>query len=196
MVRCCWIDTLNVLSLSYEYFSLMNWLYGLMIPPPLPLSNLQLYDHVLPWVQQADHHGHDLSQLAYNEGQVYCEDHRHKRNIFFCLSWSDIESFGHLHIWLLWPNAYAFTFSSPSSESISKSWNNAVKVTWNVPRSTHLYCRTFSCRKVSNPRESKPLVVKLLSWLCLVTVGQKQQEIFSLWGKPLVTVPGIILTGK
>ena len=29
--------------------------------------------------------------------------------------------------------------ASPSSESIFKSWNTAVKLTWNVPRSTYTY---------------------------------------------------------
>ena len=33
-------------------------------------DNLQLYDHVLPWVQQADHLGHVLSQLCNMESNA------------------------------------------------------------------------------------------------------------------------------
>ena len=107
-------------------------------------DNLQLNDHVLPWVQKADHLGHVLSQQCNMEANArilkakYIEktidiretfSFAHPEQIMRALDIFSSDCYGlMLH-----------DLGSQSSESVFKAWNTAVKLTWNVPRDTYTY---------------------------------------------------------
>ena len=107
-------------------------------------DNLQLDDHVLPWVKQADHLGHVLSQDCNLEANArvmrakYIEKTIEVRETF---------SFAHPEqvlraLDIFSSDCYGLMIhdlASPSTESIFKSWNTAVKLSWNVTRSTFTY---------------------------------------------------------
>ena len=107
-------------------------------------DNLKLYDHDLPWVQQADHLGHVLSQLCNMETNAkimkakYIDKTVENRDTF---------NFAHpaqviRAMEIFSSDCYGLMLhdlSSPSSESIFKCWNTAIKLIWNVPRSTYTY---------------------------------------------------------
>ena len=107
-------------------------------------DNLQLNDHVLPWVQKADHLGHVLSQQCNMETNArilkakYIEKTIDIRETF---------SFAHPEqimraMDIFSSDCYGLMLhdlGSQSTESIFKAWNTAVKLTWNVPRDTYTY---------------------------------------------------------
>ena len=107
-------------------------------------DNLKLYGEVLPWVQHADHLGHVLSQLCNMEKNASV-----MRAKFIDKSIEIRESFAFAHpdhvikaMGVFSSDCYGMmlhNLSSPSSESIFKCWNTAVKLIWNVPRSTYTY---------------------------------------------------------
>ena len=107
-------------------------------------DNLKLYDEILPWVQHADHLGHVLSQLCNMEKNAsimrakYIDKTVEIREAFAFAQPDHI-----LHAMDVFSSdCYGMMLhdlSSPSSEAIFKCWNTAVKLTWNVPRSTYTY---------------------------------------------------------
>ena len=107
-------------------------------------DRLQLYDQVLPWVKQADHLGHVLSQNCDMETNAkimrakYIEKTLEIRETF---SFAKPEQILRA-LDIFTSDCYGLMLhdlSSPSTESVFKSWNTAVKLTWNVPRSTYTY---------------------------------------------------------
>ena len=107
-------------------------------------DRLQLYDHVLPWVKQADHLGHVLSQNCNMETNARVMKAKY---IEKTLEISETFSFARPQqvlrvLDIFTSDCYGLMLhdlASPSTESIFKSWNTAVKLTWNVPRSTYTY---------------------------------------------------------
>ena len=107
-------------------------------------DNLQLNDHVLPWVQKADHLGHVLSQHCNMETNArilkakYIEKTIEIRETF---------SFAHPEqilraLDIFSSDCYGIMLhdlGSQTTESIFKAWNTAVKLTWDVPRNTYTY---------------------------------------------------------
>ena len=107
-------------------------------------DNLQLNDHVLPWVQKADHLGHVLSQhcnmdtnarilkAKYIEKTIEIREtfsFAHPEQVLRALDIFSSDCYGlMLH-----------DLASQATESIFKAWNTAVKLTWNVPRNTYTY---------------------------------------------------------
>ena len=107
-------------------------------------ANLKLYDEDLPWVRQANHLGHVLSQMCDMENNAkimkakYIEKTLEIRETF---------SFAHPDqiiraMEIFSSDCYGLMLhdlSSQSTESIFKCWNTAIKLIWNVPRSTYTY---------------------------------------------------------
>ena len=105
---------------------------------------LQLYGQALPWVQRADHLGHVLSQMCNMENNAkvmrakYIEKTLEIRESFsFAAPHQVIRA-----LEIFSTDCYGIMLHDlgcPSSESIFKCWNTALKHIWNVPRSTYTY---------------------------------------------------------
>ena len=108
-------------------------------PTPLQLCGLDL-----PWVQHATHLGHELHQMCDMEF-----DANTKRAQFIQSSVRIQEAFrfAHpkeilhaIHIYAChWYGAMLWDLYGEKVGQICRAWNTAVKVTWEVPRSTRTY---------------------------------------------------------
>ena len=107
-------------------------------------AELTLNGQSLPWVSSAAHLGHELSQLASME-----HDAKVKRGIFIDKS-TDIRqmfSFAEPFQILQAINTYCAHFYGgmlwdlfgEAAGQVFRAWNTAVKLVWEVPRSTHTY---------------------------------------------------------
>ena len=105
---------------------------------------LTLLGQTLPWVASADHLGHVLHQSGNMD-----QDAAVKRARFIDNTIGIRESFAFAYpdqviraVQVYACDGYGsmlYDFSSFSCESLFKSWNTCVKLTWGVPRSTYTY---------------------------------------------------------
>ena len=105
---------------------------------------LQLGDHDLPWVEHATHLGHELHQLCSME-----YDANIKRAQFIENSVQIRETFGFAgppevlqavqtyasH----WYGSMLWDLFGEKANQVYRSWSTCVKLTWNIPRSTHSF---------------------------------------------------------
>ena len=108
-------------------------------PAPLLLNGQSL-----PWVSTAQHLGHELSQLANMEQDakvkrgMSIEKSTDIRNMFsFAEPFQVLQTIdtysAHFYGGMLWD------LYGDGAEKVFRSWNTAVKLVWEVPRSTHTY---------------------------------------------------------
>ena len=107
-------------------------------------SPMQLCGRDLPWVQHATHLGHELHQMCNMEF-----DANIKRAQFIECSVKIQESFGFarpneilqaIHTYAgHWYGSMLWDLFGEKAGQIYRSWSTAVKLTWDVPRSTHTF---------------------------------------------------------
>ena len=107
-------------------------------------SHMQLCGRDLPWVQHATHLGHELHQMCNMEF-----DANIKRAQFIECSVKIQESFGFaqpneilqaIHTYAgHWYGSMLWDLFGEKAGQIYRSWSTAVKLTWDVPRSTHTF---------------------------------------------------------
>ena len=121
---------------------------------------LKLDNKFLPWVETATHLGHELHQQC---DMTY--DCRTKKGQFIGTSTDIRESFSFAHPdqVLNAVNVYAshyygamlWDFSSDMCGQFFRTWNTCVKLSWDVPRSTHTYLveNLFGINHVSHKKQ-------------------------------------------
>ena len=108
-------------------------------PAPLKLGN-----HDLPWVEHANHLGHELHQLCSME-----YDANVKRARFNAESVNIRETFSFAYPYQVlkavslyashWYGSMLWDLFGFRANQVYRAWSTCVKLTWNVPRSTHSY---------------------------------------------------------
>ena len=146
-------------------------------------ESIMMGDVPLPWVDGWNHLGNELNRndLCWHGKSTMDEDTKNKRIKFIGKYHSLRQEFGFLESEIFFKiiNLHATSFygsnvwalSSQSSERIYTSWNNVIRMTWNLPNITHRYL----LEEVSNSRHIKiSLFKRYISFINSVRNSEKK----------------------
>ena len=108
-------------------------------PAPLQLGN-----HLLPWVEHANHLGHELHQLCTMEydanvkrAQFINDSVRIRESFQFAFPAQILQA---VRIYAShWYGSMLWDLFGLRANQVYRAWSTCVKLSWNVPRSTHSY---------------------------------------------------------